>query len=171
MTDISDVLKRAKPRERTVELCIAGDVAAEVERLEAELARVSADWRPDSLAANHPGEAIAKKIAAARERMREAEVPFTFRALGAKAWSDLVAQHPAKTEGQAFDPETFSPALLAACCVDPVMTVDQVTELLEVLNTGQVQELVDAAYEVNTESTAVPFSLAASAILASSGRK
>ncbi len=99
--------------------------------------------------------------------MKDAEVEFTFRALGAQAWSDLVAAHPGKADGDAWDPDTLAPALVAASAVDPVMTQDDVDELFEALNMGQRQALMDAAWQVNGEATSVPFSLHASAILAS----
>ncbi|MFR0351785.1 hypothetical protein [Streptomyces sediminimaris] len=166
MPDITEILKKARPREHTVRICLAGDVAAEVDRLEKQLAAVS-EWRPASIADQHPGVEIAEQIAAAREKMRAAEAEFTFRALGAKAWSDLVAQHPGKTEDQAYDAETLAPALVSASAVDPVMTPEQVDELFEHLNNGQREELIGAAWVVNGEATSVPFSLAASAILAS----
>ncbi|MEV5138425.1 hypothetical protein AB0K71_05705 [Streptomyces syringium] len=167
MPDISEILKRAKPRERSVFLCLAGDEAAEVERLERQLAELSDTWAPASLGATNPGEKLAKQIKAARERMRKGEVEFKLRALGDKTWSDLVAAHPSKNKNEAWDPQTFPKALLSQCCVDPVMTADQVTELFEVLNEGQRNELMQAAYDVNAEATSVPFSVSASAILSS----
>lgn len=166
MPDIKDVLAKAKKREHTVLICLAGDVAAEVERLEAELAAAS-DWQAESIADRHPGVVIAERIAEARERMKAAEVPFTFRALGAKAWSDLVAAHPGKIEGEPWDAETLAPALVSASAVDPEMTPDDVDELFETLNLAQRQQLIDAAWHVNGEATSIPFSLRASAILAS----
>jgi hypothetical protein len=166
MPDIKEILAKARPREHTVRICLAGDVAAEVERLEAELAAVS-NWQSQSIADQHPGIEIAEKIDAARERMREAEVAFTFRALGAKAWSDLVAQHPSEKEDEAWDEESLAPALVAASASDPVMTPEDVAELFEQLNMGQRQELVNAAWVVNGEATTIPFALHASAILAS----
>jgi hypothetical protein len=170
MADITDILKRAKARETTVTVCLAGDLAAEAERLEAELAAATQEaWGAPSLAAATPGpsQAIAKRIEAVRKKMAASEVVITLRALGYRAWSDLVAAHPSPKDDQAFDPETFSPALVAACAVDPAMTPEQASQLFEVLNQGQVKAVIDAAFEVNSEPTAVPFSVAASAILAS----
>lgn len=166
MPDIKEILAKAKPREHTVRICLAGDVAAEVDRLEAELQGV-AGWQAQSIADQNPAVAIAEKIAAARERMREAEVPFTFRALGRKAWSDLVADHPSTNEGEAWDADTLPPALVAACAIDPVMTPEDVDALFEQLNEGQREDLIAAAWQVNGEATTVPFALHASAILAS----
>ncbi|MFH8752935.1 hypothetical protein ACH4GK_17930 [Streptomyces rimosus] len=167
MPDITEIIKRAKPRETTVTLYLAGDEAAEVERLEAELAGLSDTWQPDSLGAKNPGEKLAKEIAAARKRLKASAVEFRLRALGRLAWSDLVAAHPSKDKAQAWDPETFPQALLAACCVEPAMKPEQVADLFEVLNEGQRIALCQAAYDVNAEATSVPFSVSASSILAS----
>lgn len=166
MPDITDILKRARPRERSVTLCLAGDEAAEVERLERQLAELSDTWAPESLGAKNPAETLARKIKAVRERMRKSETEFRFRALGEKIWSDLLAAHPGG-KGQSFDPDTFPKALISAAAIEPAMTPDQVTELFEVLNQGQRDELWQAAFEVNTEATSIPFSVSASAMLSS----
>ncbi|GFH34288.1 hypothetical protein [Streptomyces pacificus] len=166
MPNLKDILAKARAREHTVRICLAGDVAAEVDRLEAELAGLS-QWQQESLADKNPGLELAEKIKAARERMKEAEVDFTFRALGAKAWSDLVAEHPGKDSDESWDAESLAPALVAACAVDPEMTPAEVDELFEALNFGQRQQLIDAAWQVNGEATTIPFALHASAILAS----
>lgn len=166
MPNIKEVLAKAKPREHTVRMCVAGDAAAEYDRLEAQLSS-TAQWQPQSMAEANPSSAIAERMVAVQEQMREAEVDFTFRALGKLAWSDLVAEHPSSTEGELFDPETLAPALVAACAVDPEMTREDVDELFETLNMRQRQQLTEAAWHVNGEATSVPFSLHASAILAS----
>ncbi|MER7517775.1 hypothetical protein [Streptomyces sp. NPDC126499] len=166
MPDIKDILAKARPREHSIRICVAGDLAAEYDRLQAELSAVST-WQPQSMAEENPSAAIAERMAELQEQMKDAEVEFTFRALGAKAWSDLVAEHPGKTPDEAWDAETLAPALVSACAVDPAMTPAEVDELFEALNVGQRQQLIDAAWQVNGEATAVPFSLHASAILAS----
>ncbi|QXE36211.1 hypothetical protein KQY30_20150 [Streptomyces sp. GMY02] len=167
MPDISEILKRAKPREKSVFMCLAGDVIAEIDRLERELAGLSDTWTPDSLASSNPGEKITTKIKALREQMKAAETEFRFRAIGARAWSDLVAAHPSKNPNEGWDPETFPRALVSVCCVDPVMTPEQVDALFEVLNEGQRSDLMQAAYDVNAEATSIPFSVSASAIFSS----
>lgn len=166
MPDIAEILAKARPREHSVTICLAGDLAGEVDRLEAQMREVG-QWQPASMAEEDPRKALAEKIQAAREKMRETEVTFTFRALGAKAWSDLVAQHPGKTKDEAFDPDSLAPALVAASAVDPEMTAGDVEQLFEALNHGQREELIGAAWTVNSEGTSVPFSLLASATLAS----
>ncbi|MBM9621031.1 hypothetical protein [Streptomyces zhihengii] len=172
MPNIEEILKRAKPRQKSVWICVAGDLLSEVDRLERELREVGEGWSPDSLASCDPREKIAKRIKTVREAMKKAEVEFVFRSIGDRAWSDLVAAHPPKKQGPggqqlAWDPDTFPRALVSASAVDPVMTPEQLDELFEVLNEGQRSEMFDCAYAVNTEATSIPFSVTASGILSS----
>lgn len=169
MASIEDILAKAKPRERTVMVCIAGDVAGELDRLQDELSRVSSDWEPQDLTDVHPGRALAEQMKALREQARAAEVPFLLRYIGDKAYSDLMAAHPSSDDSQAFDSETFPRALIAASCVDPVMTEEQAAQLFEKINEGEIKKLFDAAWDVHNASDIVPFSLAASALLAALG--
>lgn len=170
MPDISDILARVKPREVPARICLAGDVAAEVEALQDELARVSEDWEPADLTDVHPGRSAAQKLAAARDLMRAAEVEFRFRYIGDRAYHDLLAKHPSSDPAHVFDSDTFPTALIAASCIDPVMTEKQVAELFESINEGQIKKLFDAAWEAhNGAPEAVPFSLAVSALLAGLG--
>jgi hypothetical protein len=171
MPTIKDILAQATPRERTVMVCIRGDLAGEAARLAAEVARASEDWEPADLAEVHPGRELAAQLKAVREQVKAAEVPFLLRYIGDKAYSDLLAAHPStKPDEELFDSVTFPRALIAASCVDPVMTEDEVVELFEVINEGQIKELFDGAWEVHNDATAiVPFSLAVSALLAGLG--
>lgn len=165
MPDITEILKKAKRRQKTVVLCLAGDEVANLERLEKELAVLGDAWQPDSLAEADPRRELAEKVAAARAAIRSSETEFRFEALGAKAWSDLIAAHPSQNQGEAFDPETFAPALISACSVEPAMSVAQVKELFDVLNHAQREMLWQGAFDANTEASGIPFSLTASGIL------
>ncbi|MFJ8603388.1 hypothetical protein ACIREM_32720 [Streptomyces shenzhenensis] len=166
---ITDILKQATPRERTVKVCIRGDLAGEVERLTEELSKASEDWEPADLTDVHPGRKIAEQLKSLREQARAAEVPFTLRYIGDRAYSDLLAAHPGAEDGQLFHPTTFPRALIVAACVDPVMTEDQAAELFEKLNQGEIDKLANTAWDVHTSADIAPFSLAASALLAALG--
>ncbi|MCD2461978.1 hypothetical protein MBT42_00195 [Streptomyces sp. MBT42] len=163
---IEDILKRATPRERTVKVCIRGDLAGRVQSLTEELAKVSKEWEPSDITEVHPARQIAADLKAARDEAQAAEVPFTVRYIGDRAYSDLLAAHPSDDENELFKLETFTPALIAASCADPVMTLAQTKELFEVINEGEIKKLFDAAWDVHHSSDVVPFSLAASAFLA-----
>ncbi|MFE7954375.1 hypothetical protein [Streptomyces sp. NPDC057413] len=166
---IEDILKQARPRERTVMVCIRGDLAGEADRLSEELSKVNQDWQPTDLTEEHPGRQIAAKLAELREQIKAAEVPFTLRYIGDRAYSDLLAAHPSDNDDQLFNDATFPRALIAASCVDPVMSEDQVADLFEVINEGEIKKVFDAAWDVHHSADVVPFSLAASALLAGLG--
>jgi hypothetical protein len=165
MADIAQILKAAKKRQKSVFLCLAGDKVAELARLEHQLAGLGKAWEPTSLAETDPRTQLAKKVASARKAVRAEETEFVFQALGDKEWSDLLAAHPSDNKDQLWDPETFGPALISACALDPVMTDEQVRELFEVLNAAQRDELWRGAYDVNVEAPSIPFSLTESGIL------
>lgn len=160
MPDISALLAGAKPREGEVPICLAGDLVGEVERLQGELARAGEGWVSTSMADVDPRVALMEEIEAAREGMRAASATFRMRALGHRAYSNLIAAHPAaeQNKGVPYDAATFLPALVAACCIDPVMTVDEVGQLLDTVNDGQARELFGAALAVNEEPSPLPFS-------------
>ncbi|MFD5675618.1 hypothetical protein [Streptomyces sp. NPDC127040] len=165
MADIADILKKAKRREKVIRICLAGDKLVELDEVERQLAGLGKAWEPGSLADADPRKELAEKVAALRTEIRESEQPFRFRALGDKEWSDLLAAHPSPDKDKVWDPETFGPALIAECAVDPVMSAEQVKELFEILNGAQRDELWRGAYEVNTEAGSIPFSLAGSGML------
>lgn len=158
MPDISELLAGASPRELTVQVCLAGDAAGELEALEAELGQLG-EWHPTSLGEANPALGLQERIDAARQRVREESVEFRFRALGHRAYSNLLAAHPAP-EGskEPYDAGTFLPAALAACCVEPSLTPAQVDRLLDVVNDGTARTLFAAALAVNEEPSPIPFS-------------
>lgn len=149
-------------------MCIRGDLAGQAEALSDQISQVSGDWEPADLTEVHPGRELAAQLKAVREQMREAEVPFTLRYIGDKAYSDLLAAHPSDNPNELFS-DAFPKALIAACCADPVMDEDQAAALFEKLNQGEIKKLFDGAWDVHNSADTVPFSLAASALLAALG--
>ncbi len=95
------------------------------------------------------------------ELLDEASVKMTFRSIGRKAYLELVDRHthvpepaPPVTPAEGdlepgdivetppeLDYEKFIPELVAACCIDPVMTVEQTTEILDGWSALDVTEL------------------------------
>lgn len=167
---VKELVAAARLRETSVPICLAGDLQGEMEDLERQLADVAAVAASTaSLADEDPRAAIVERMAALREEMGELTVQVRLRAVPAKAWSDLVAAHPPQpgTSGL-FDPATFAPAAIVACCVDPVMSAQEYAELAEHLTVAQEDALFEGVWRINTTgAAAVPFSLSASAILAS----
>lgn len=163
---VAEITKLAKPRTETVTLYLAGDGASRIQQLEQHLADL-ADWKPGSMADADPRRAIAEQIRELQEEVRDSAAEFTFQALGAVAWSELLLRHPGRSSAEAYNPETLLPELVVEACVDPVMTPAEYDGLAEVINAGQRDQLEAAAWRANMEATAVPFSLASYAIGAS----
>ncbi|MER7361943.1 hypothetical protein [Nonomuraea wenchangensis] len=171
---IADIIGRVKRPEKTVPICLAGDLQAEFEDLERDLQIARDQPAEGTLAggANPMATQIAQQIMELRERMREYTTVFRFRGKPRKEYSDILAACPPSDEdrekGAEVDWEKFSVALVSACAVEPVMSVDEAGQLADELTQAQWDSLVTAAFAVNKRDVDVPFSFAASAILQNS---
>lgn len=158
----ADIMSRAKPRETQVSICVAGDLAAEADRLVAQLNAIDQPRPGMSLADLGDRAKLAAELEDVRALMREDEVSFRFRALPRKEFSDLIAAHPGGPD-QNWDPVTMPPDLVARCAIEPKMTLDEVEQLFDVLNEDQRGQLYAAAWRANNAATAIPSSRAVSA--------
>lgn len=145
---IDDVISAAKPVERVVKLCVAGELVAEYEKLKDELDNLG---RVRTLSGGRDAELRARLVELEGE-MKARTFEFRFRALSAKAWSDLMAKHPDKGGKRLFNLETFPVAAIAACCVEPagMDDPDKVAALMDKLSSAQQNDLLDGAWEANT---------------------
>ncbi|MFW3474420.1 hypothetical protein [Streptomyces microflavus] len=73
MPDIKALLAKARPREGSVTILLDGQIAGEIERLEAELLTVSEDWQPSDLTEQHPGRKVSEQIAKLRKQAKASE--------------------------------------------------------------------------------------------------
>lgn len=92
------------------------------------------------------------------------EVELTYRAIGAVEYDKLVAKHPPtsdqRVEGASFNIDTFGPALIAKCSIEPEMTEK---DALEIWNSpdwsrGDLMVLFSHAVELNNRGINIPFS-------------
>jgi hypothetical protein len=110
---------------------------------EADLARASLG-NGDVAAEQARQDAIRAEYEDAKAAYEDATVQIVMRTIGRKAYERLVLEHPPTDEQKAqfkidygdeatapYDAEAFAPALVAACCVEPKMTVEEVTVLFE----------------------------------------
>jgi len=161
MTTAKELLSTARLRESTLRLVTRGDLLADHDAAVAELERLT-----------KPAVTLSDETAAAAERVRDLEalieastVTLRFRALSRTAYQALLTEHPGREgEEEVWNWQTFIPALISACLIDPAMTVDEVIELLDLITEGQRDELFSAAYDVNQAVTRVPFSERASVV-------
>lgn len=169
--DPKATIAAARLPERSVELCLRGDLVAELQELQRDLVDAQ---REDEVHASLDGGApveIAQKIQALREEMLEYTLVLTLHALPRRKWTGMVAAHPPRDGNDAdkvmgLNQETFFDALVRACVVEPNLDAADWAELDDKLSDGQWQALVNAAWAVNARDVDVPFSRRASQILA-----
>jgi hypothetical protein len=168
---LADLLNDAALPEKTVEICLRGDLVAEVEDLERELRDVRTSI--ETMADRGRARQLAEQIEKAREAMRQASVVFRFRGLNRRAWSALVVGNPPRKDVEGdralgYNPEMFFPALIRACLIEPSLDDEQWEQLDALLSSAQYDALVDASLAVSRRKVDVPFSFASSAVLADS---
>lgn len=173
-SDVHALIAGARLPERTVPICLRGNLVAQVEALDRELAELDRPGRivADSLAGDGR-RPIAERIEALREEMRASTVNFLLRALPRRRWNALLAEHPPREgddgdKAMGVNSETLFEALIAESVVSPELTPEEWTLLLDSLSSAQYDSLATAAWALNRRGVDVPFSPAASRILASS---
>jgi hypothetical protein len=154
MTTLNELRAKFTAREKSVTLVTAGDLLAEHEALSAQLATAMSQTLPGV-------RELAEQVTALESQIAASTVTIKVRGIGRNQFRRLMAEH--KSDGDPFDPDTFPPALVAACSLDPVMTVTDAVDLGDVLTFGQWDELFGAAWEACREVDGVPFSVLASA--------
>lgn len=171
MASIEDILAQAQPVTRAVRLCLRGDLIAEREALERELLIA----RQGDLRENRIPEAtaVAERIAELEAETDAASVEFKIKAVTRTEWVALLKAHPPTDEereaGNDFG-EGMAAAALAACSVDPEMSLEQAQQLLDTVSTRQFNSLWSAILTANLGDDTLPKSVAATATLHSSGQ-
>lgn len=175
--DFAALLAGAKLPERTVQICLRGDLAAEHEALERQL-ELAEKQAINSLAGNGAAD-LAEQIEALQDQMQASTYPFRFRALPRPQFRQLVNAHPPRRNEQneiveedqfiLVNSETFFDAMIRACLVDPELDEQGWADLAESLTDHQYSELSNAAWGINRREVDVPFSLAASRMRRGSG--
>jgi uncharacterized NAD(P)/FAD-binding protein YdhS len=172
----ADILGTAKLPERSVEVCLRGDLQADLEVLERQLEEATEQQDAvNSLDAGAEIAEISEKIQDLRTEMKDHTYPFRVRALSRRAYRALVAAHPPRkvtdaegnekvddTDSLGFNVETFFDALLRLALVDPEVDDATWSSLMDRLTDRQFEELAGAAWLLNRQEVDIPFSRAAS---------
>lgn len=180
-----------KRRRGTVELCEDFDLYAEWERAQAALAdarRAAADMLVQD------AHSAAERVTAAEKAMQDSILVFELEALPRKKWRELQAAHPPREDvpadrGMDADVSTFFDAVLtwvdekdtAKRCIIGVtrkstgetVDFDPATEWMDLADEMAETQFDDFALEVtslNRGETTVPFSQAASRVIAASSK-
>jgi hypothetical protein len=168
--DFKALLAAAKLPEQVVPLCLRGDLAAEVERLDAELELLQRA-PGTSLAGNGSG-ALVEQIEALQEQMREHTYPVRLRALPRPEWNALRALHPPRVgdDGETLledrmsgvNRDSFFEPAIQASIIDPEISAADWEQLNATITDAQFQDLVSAVWTLNQGKVDVPFSRAVS---------
>jgi hypothetical protein len=177
MKNFKTMLAGAKLAEKSVPICLRGDLVADHEAAEREL-EVAQKKPADSLDGNGVG-ALVDRIEALEAEMREHTYDFRLRAMPKPDFRAVVAAYPPRRgdDGDIVDQDRYVmanydellPALVRACTVDPELDTDGWAELDAKLTDRQWGDLADAAWFVNRGEVDVPFSRAASLARRNSG--
>lgn len=152
---LSALIASAKPAARTVEICLRGDLVAEIEEATRQLA-LAREHKDDKKV-----DRLASHIAALKMEMADAVVTVRMEAMPRADWLKLLAGHPPERrepdETLGFNPETMYPAMIRAAWAAPELDQQDMERLIDSLNDGQFSELAEAAFAVNTRGAVVPF--------------
>jgi hypothetical protein len=162
--DFAALLADAKLPERTVPVCLRGDLVAEHEAADRELEAL-AEKPVTKFGGDGRGE-LQARIRDLEEQMRGATYDFRFRALTRRGWHAFVAEFPPRPDNErdaaiGVNTETFFDALIRKCLVDPALDDEAWFRLNENLTDRQYDTLSDAAWGLNRRDVDVPFSPAA----------
>lgn len=109
----------------------------------------------DSLAGDAEVRAMCEALEELERRIDAEAVIYRFRGISRRRWRDLMAKHPPKREhremGVDFNPDTFPVAAMAACSVDPKLTIEEARALEDdaTLGTGNFERLWEGVLTAN----------------------
>lgn len=159
-----ELLKAAKLPERTVSICLRGDLVADIEADERQLQEAVAERKNNGrVATKTDAKKIAERIDAKRAEMFEATVDFRLRAMKAADWRAMTGRHQTKDDGLdmlALMGEAIPASVIAPDDLDD----DDWQHLNDILVASEMGKFIDAVWELNMQGVAVPKSRLASAL-------
>lgn len=156
MQDIKALIATAKRPARTVELCLRGDIVADIETAMRDLA-IAQEFKDETEV-----DRLAKLIIALKEEMSDSVVQVRLEAMQRDKWLEMLAMHPGRPgeepdDSLGFNPKTMYPDMIRSSWATPELEPADLEALLAELNDGQFSELAEAAFAVNTRGAVVPF--------------
>lgn len=144
--------------EDTVPVCLAANLQNQI----AELQRQRADAPAASnVGERSPAAVLDERITEVTERMKASTVNFKLRAIPGREWEPLWLSRPDRAEGEAdkdfgFRHFPWAAEVVARTCVDPVMSAEQVGELVDRLHGYTWATLQNACFVLNMGKVEVP---------------
>lgn len=174
ITELDALLAAAKLPETTVPLCLRGDLQAEWETLDRQLA-ASRERGDRRLTGSADEQALARQIRDLEDEMQASTVTVRLRAVERTPWRKLMEAHPPRKDVDAdkllgVNQATFYDALIAACLVDEPLR-ERFAAFADKLTDAQYDRLVTAAWNLNRRDVSVPFSRNASRTTRDDGEK
>lgn len=159
---IAEIMAKKKAVTKRVPIQVDGEVADEI----LSLRRLHSAARDSDRLSNDPDKApaIQKKIDDLVTKSQDTITVFIFKSVGREAYDDMILEHPPtekqKDDGADFNTDTFPPALVAASCVEPEITLKEANTIFasDQWNGAELRELFFGALGVNTETGDIPLS-------------
>jgi hypothetical protein len=163
-----ELLAAAKLPERSVTVCVRGDLVAEIEELERELKAAIEERKNDPrLTSKSPAKDYADKIQAKRAEMDEHTITFRLRGMKAATWREFTSRHKGADGG--LDILALMGEALPASVVSPELDAEDWERFNDNVAASEIGKLIDAVWELNMQGVAVPKSPLASAVTRTSG--
>lgn len=151
-------LKAKKHRTTTYDMVIVEDEVADAAEL--NLAGAERDLRRAKVGDDEDEIAVAEAaLEQARAAVKACYDTLTFRALPSHEFEALISAHePSKEQqkkGDQWNTDTFSPALLAACCVDSDLSEEEWAEELASWSVADRNAIFSAALSANVTARSI----------------
>ena len=163
MASIDDFLDGYQPPVEEVPVCGRPGLIAEHAQVEAEIAGHHVHGNLGG-----PPQELLDRLAALEAEIEASVMIIKLRAIANRPWADLLAAHPPTTEERAqgfgAHPDTFEPAALAACAVEPTFTVEQAERMANTIPRSEWAALTDAVRRLHEDRSTAPKSLLLSAL-------
>jgi hypothetical protein len=169
MPDFAALLAGAKLPERTLPVCLRGDLQAQHETADREL---EALLKAGSSKFNDGSGALKAKLLALEAEMKAATYEFRLQGLARPQYRAFIAGYPMRIQEDGslhqedrvfgFNIEDGAEPLVRRCLVDPVLDAEAWSRLMAALTERQFDDLAGAAWYLNRGDVDVPFSRAAS---------
>lgn len=166
---IAELRSKKKPVTKRVTIQLDGELATEI-ALMREKYQAARDYDRTSNE-NDTAPSIEKQINELIEDSRITEYTFVFQSIGRPNYDKLVSlpEHKPtkeqKRDNATFNADTFPPALIAASCVDPELSLEEAKDMFNdpSWNGAELANLFVGALEANTETGDIPLSRSDSA--------
>jgi hypothetical protein len=169
---LDDFAREHRPAQATARVCFRQDLWNRHAALDAELSKAITTDSTENRDPESP--ALAAALQELEAEIEASEKAFVFESIGKRRWFALLAEHPPtpeqREEGNDHNPATFPQAAMAACAIDPTMTVETAEAMADRLNLSQWNRLWAAVLTANLAGGEAPKSALATVVAQQLGR-